>query len=46
MTEQHIDKEAFYARIVGFFDQRIRCHAEFCVTVHSRKARKLGLDWL
>jgi hypothetical protein len=23
MTKQHIDKEAFYARIVGFFDQRI-----------------------
>ena len=23
MTEQHIDKEAFYAMIVGFFDQRI-----------------------
>jgi len=23
MTQQHVDKEAFYARIVGFFDQRI-----------------------
>jgi hypothetical protein len=23
MTQQHIDKEAFYNRIVGFFDQRI-----------------------
>src|SRR6266567_3305232 len=23
MTKQHIDKEAFYTRIVGFFDQRI-----------------------
>jgi hypothetical protein len=21
-------------------------HTEFCVTVHSRKARKLDLDWL
>ncbi len=22
------------------------CHTQFCVTVHSRKARKPGLEWV
>src|SRR5260221_9251032 len=24
----------------------IRCHTKFCVMMHSRKARKPGLDWV
>jgi len=26
--------------------ETIKCHTKRCVSVHSRKARKLGLDWV